>query len=473
MMRHFLTITTLALSLSATLIAQEQTIRITEQHIERSDDQLLVDLTFDISELKVSSGQSLRYLPVIQKGDSLQPLLPLIVNGRDRQVLYERTGRTLATDNEYAVRRKNGTTQQVDYHARVPFTNWMNRSELVLTTDLCGCGWNALSSQRESLFPITLEQPVPQPLLAYIAPQAEVKQREKSGSAFLDFPVNRTEIRPDYRQNPLELAKIRETIESVRDDEYATLTAISIKGYASPEGSYANNERLAKGRSEALANYLKANYNLQQVNFQVAYEPEDWTGLERRVEQLDRPDKEATLAIIRDASISDPDQRDNRLKQLNGGSTYSYLLQEIYPALRHSDYTVAYTIRPFSLDEAKKLIYSDPKQLSREEMYQVALSYESGSPEFKEVFEIIVRLYPDDPVSNLNAANSALLSNKPAEARRYLAKCADSPEKQLAEGVAAWLEGDTTQAREIFTRLQDDPTVGTQAKANNEQLSNL
>ena len=460
------------LLLSTVLPLSAQTLRVTEQHIERSGDQLLVDLTFDLSDLSLSSGQSLRYLPVIQKGDSVRPLLPLLVNGRDRQILYERTGRSLVANHEYAVRRKNGTTQQLDYHARVPFATWMNRSELVMITDLCGCGWAAQANQREPLFPITLEQPAPNPLLAYIAPQTEVKHREKSGSAFLDFPVNRTEIHPDYRQNPLELAKIRETIESVRGDEYATITAITIKGFASPEGSYANNERLAKGRSEALADYIKSNYHLPDVHFQVAYEPEDWAGLERRVEQLDRPDREAMLAILRDATISDPDQRDNRLKQLNGGTTYSYLLKEIYPALRHSDYAVAYTIRPFTLEEAKRLIYSDPKQLSREEMYQVAQSYEPGSSAFKEVFEIIVRLYPDDPISNLNAANSALLDGKVAEARRYLAKVSDCPEKRLAEGVAAWLEGNATQAAEIFTRLQDDPTVGTQAKANREQLFN-
>lgn len=461
------------LLLGTVLPLSAQTLRVTEQHIERSGDQLLVDLTFDLSDLTLSSCQSLHYLPVIQKGDSTRPLLPLLVNGRDRQILYERTGRTLAANQEYAVRRKNGTTQQLDYHARVPFATWMNRSELVMTSDLCGCGWAAQANPREPLFPITLEQPAPNPHLAYIAPQAEVKHREKSGSAFLDFPVNRTEIHPDYRQNPLELAKIRATIESVRGDEYATITAITIKGFASPEGSYPDNERLAKGRSAALADYIQSTYHLPDVHFQVAYEPEDWAGLERRVEQLDRPDKEAMLAIIRDATISDPDQRDNRLKQLNGGTTYSYLLKEIYPALRHSDYTVAYTIRPFTLDEAKRLIYSDPKQLSREEMYQVAQSYEPGSSAFKEVFEIIVRLYPDDPISNLNAANSALLDGKAAEARRYLAKVNDCPEKRLAEGVAAWLEGDVAQATEIFTHLQDDPTVGTQAQANREQLSNL
>ena len=440
-MRRFLTITALALSFGATLAAQEQTLRITEQHIERSGDQLLVDLTFDLSELQVSSGKSLRYVPVIQKGDSVRPLLPLIINGRDRQILYERTGRTLAADNEYAVRRKNGKTQLVDYHARVPFATWMNRSELVMTTDLCGCGWNALTSQWESLFPITLEQPVPKPLLAYIAPQAEVKQRAKSGSAYLDFPVNRTEIRADYRQNPLELAKIRETIESVRGDQYATITAISIKGYASPEGSYANNERLAKGRSEALANYLKANYNLQQVNFQVAYEPEDWEGLERRVEQLDRPDKEATLAVIRDASISDPDQRDNQLKQLNGGSTYSYLLQTIYPALRHSDYTVEYTIRPFSLEEAKLLIYIDPKQSSREVMYQVAQSYEEGSDDWLDALLIAAKQYPDDETANLNAACACVRVKRLTDANYYLRKAGSTKEADYVGRVIRAMEG--------------------------------
>ena len=471
-MSNFWTITSLALTLSAALTAQTETIHIAEKHIERSGDQLLVDLVIDLSDLSLSPGQSVRYLPIIQRGDSLCTLPPLIVNGRDRQILYERTHRSIH-DGEFVLCRKNSTQQQTSYHTRLPYADWMSHSELLLATDLCGCGWETLDSQRESLFPILLEQPVPKPLVAYIAPQAELKQRTKSGSAFLDFPVNRIEIHPDYRQNPSELAKINATVASVINDPNATINAISIKGYASPEGNYANNERLAKGRSEALAAYVKERYGLKNIAFSITFEPEDWDGLERRVEALDRPDKEAILTIIRDKTIHDPDQRDNRLKQLGNGATYRFLLNEIYPALRHSDYAVAYTIRPFSLEEAKQLIFSDPKLLSRNEMYQVAQSYGAGTPEFKEVFEIIVRLYPDDPISNLNAANSALLDSKPAEARRYLEKCADSPQKRLAEGVAAWLEGDTIQAQAIFNSLQEDPTVGVEARANNEQLSNF
>ena len=306
--------------------------------------------------------------------------------------------------------------------------------------------------------------------MAYIAPQAEVKNRSKKGSAFLDFPVNRTEIHPDYRQNSRELSTIRETVESVRDDKYATITGIGIKGYASPEGSYANNERLAKGRSEALLAYVKERCDLSGVSTDVQYEPEDWEGLEARVERSSLPDKEALLSVIRDASITDPDRREAKLKTIAGGEPYRYLLKEIYPALRHSDYTVSYTIRPISVEEAKQLIYSDPKQLSLDEMFCVAQTYETGSPEFKEVFEIAVRMYPDDPVSNLNAANSALLNGDTAAARRYLAKADESPEKRLAEAAASWLEGDTERATAAFRSLTDDTRVGTQARANLEQM---
>ena len=455
MKRRFLPIALLlAGSLAAAnAYAQENTLRVEKKLIERSGDYLLVDLTLNLSDLEIRSNRSVTYTPVIQRGDSLRRLPTLIVNGRKRQILYERTGRDTATDGEFAVRRKNGTEQRFDYHARVPYARWME----------------ALKNDRSTLFPIQLDQD-PRPLMAYVAPPVEVKNRAKEGSAFLDFPVNRTEIRPDYRQNSRELAAIQETIESVRGDKYATITGISIKGYASPEGSYANNERLAKGRSEALLAYVRERYGLDGVDTEASYEAEDWQGLEARVERSSMPAREALLDVIRDASIDDPDRREEKLRGVDGGEPYRYLLKEIYPALRHSDYKVSYTIRPISVEEAKELIYSDPKQLSLDEMFRVAQTYETGSAEFKEVFEIAVRMYPDDPVSNLNAANSALLNGDSAAARRYLAKAQEGPERRLAEGVASWLEGDTDRAATIFRALTNDVRVGEQARANLEQV---
>lgn len=455
--------------LAGGVFAQDSMLRVENKLVERSGDYLLVDLTLDLSGLDIKSNRAVTFTPVIESGDSLVKLPSLIVNGRNRQIMYERTGRDLANNNEYAVRRKNGTEQRFDYHARLPYSRWMAKSEMSIVADECGCGWDVVGSDRSSLFPIRLEQ-APRPMVAYVAPAAEVKNRSKEGSAFLDFRVNRTEIDPDYRQNQRELAAIRETVESVRDDKYATITGISIKGFASPEGSYASNERLAKGRSEALLNYLKGRYDLRGVETDVEYEAEDWAGLERRMERSALPAKEELLSVIRDASITDPDRREAKLKTIDGGEPYRYLLNEIYPALRHSDYRVSYTIRPIDVEEAKQLIYSDPKQLSLDEMFRVARTYDTNSREFKEVFEIAVRMYPDDPVSNLNAANSALLNGDTAAARRYLAKAAEGPEKRLAEGVACWLEEDSERAATIFRSLADDERVDEQARANLEQL---
>ena len=103
MKRRFLPIALLlAGSLAAAnAYAQENTLRVEKKLIERSGDYLLVDLTLNLSDLVVRSNRSVTYTPVIQRGDSLRRLPALIVNGRNRQILYERTGRDIATDEEF------------------------------------------------------------------------------------------------------------------------------------------------------------------------------------------------------------------------------------------------------------------------------------------------------------------------------------------------------------------------------------
>ena len=456
-----------AFATSALAQANSDTLRVVESNVSRVGEDVIVDMKLDLSHIEVGRNRTLVYRPLLMKEDSVAELTPIIVNGRVRHIQYQRLERAEDFPNEIEIRRENGTEQTLDYHARVPFTDWMNKSEVVMVCDLCGCGWESLQNDRSSLFPVNLVHEPVVPAVLYITPLAEVKVREKSGSAYLDFPVNQTVIRPDYRRNSTELAAIDATIQSVEDDPNATITKVTIKGYASPEGSYANNQRLAEGRSNALLEYVKKLHDFGDAEFSVSSEPEDWEGLEKRIESSSIADKEEWLAIIRDSEPADLDRKEWKLKQL---PTYREVLNTIYPALRHSDYTVEYHIRNFTTDEAREMLYKDPSQLSLEEMYRVAQTYEVGSEPYNEVFEIAVRLYPDDPISNLNAANTALLNRNATAARRYLTKAAEGPEKRLAEGVASWLEGDTDQARSIFESLTNDPKVGVQAKENLEKM---
>lgn len=412
------------------------------QSVQRVDSFLVVDMTLDLTPLVVKSSRSVEVTPLLTGGEYRDTLPTLLVNGRSRDLLYRRLP-AKKRDADYVVRRMGQKPQTVEYNARIPFRPWMELSELTLVTDLCGCGWRTLEQTSRPVAQLDFREPepMPEPSLEYLAPMAEaVKSRSLEGSAFLDFPVNRTEIYPDYRNNPRELAKIQASIDSVRGNRYATITAVGIKGYASPEGSYANNARLADGRAKALLGYIKQLYDFGSAEFSVSSEPEDWAGLEKLVEASDLKEKEEILAIIRDPRITNPDARDWKLKTLAGGVPYRHLLTVFYPALRHSDYTVRYTIRNFTLEEAKELLYTDPRQLSLDEMYRVAQTYEAGSAEFNEVFEIAVRMYPDDPVSNLNAANTALRRNDLKAARHYLTKAAEGPQKRMAEAALKVLE---------------------------------
>ena len=455
MKKKEITIITAGLLLSA-LTAGAQEIKIKDKIVEKADTSLVIGMTFDLDSLEVRGDRSIVCTPVIVRDDSIRPLTPVIINGRSRHILYERTGRNLIENKEIELRRRNGEKQKVDYQTRTPYAKWMEKSEVALITDECGCGWDSLQSTRSPLFAINLAEPIVlKPFLCYQTPKVEaVKARAKEGSAFLDFPVNKTTIYPDYRNNPQELRAIRETVESVRNDKYATITEVYIKGYASPEGSYSNNAYLAENRAKALRDYVKGLYHFDQAAFTVDFEPEDWAGLEKRLETMSLPDKAELLAIIRADEPSDLDKKEWKLKTLNGGTSYKILLRDVYPALRHSDYAVKYTIRNFTVEEAKELLYTDPKQLSLSEMFQVAQTYGPGSRQYNELFEIAVRMYPDDPVSNLNAANTAIGNKQLEQAKRYLSKSVDSPEKQLAEASIAMLEGDLDRAEQLLNPLK-------------------
>ena len=401
-----------------------------ERLVEHVGDRLIIDMKLALDELSLSANRSLVCTPLIERGDSVRALPPVIVNGRNRQIQYDRSGRDATANGEFVLRRHNGKEQTFDYHASIPFAKWMERSEVSLVADFCGCGWEALSNDKSPLFPIRIAEPVVlRPLLAYV------------------------------------------TVSSVKEDPYATITEVYIKGFASPEGTYKHNTYLAEHRAKALIEYVKGLYHFEQARFTVDFEPEDWAGLEKRVENSSLADKEELLAIIRADEPKDYDRREAKLKALNGGASYRVLLRDIYPALRHSDYAVRYTIRSFTVEEARELIYSDPRQLSLNEMFRVAQTMEPGSDAYREVFEIAVRMYPDDPVSNLNAALTAIDVGRLESAHRYLAKTSDSAERTLAEAAIAMLENRLDEAEALLGKLSDDPSVASQVEENLRQIA--
>lgn len=163
--------------------------------------------------------------------------------------------------------------------------------------------------------------------------------------------------------------------------------------------------------------------------------PEDWEGLRRFVEGSHLTHRDEILRLI--DSDMEPDAKDRKIK-VNYRDDYAYLLREVYPGLRHSDYVVRYEVRAYTdPEEIKHLLRTQPQKLSLEEMYFVAQDMEPGSEEYNETFEIAVRMFPEDATANLNAANTAMrLGNLPL-AEKYLEKSGDTSEAAYARGIHA------------------------------------
>lgn len=445
-----------------TLAAQVPTdgIRVDSLSMERNGDYVAIRMNLGLQDVKIDANRALLITPCISGEDDEYQLPAVGIYSRTRYYHYLRTnGNDMLSGPEETTLRANKLPETLPYETLVSYKPWMEGAQLTLLLQEYGCCNEVLNKEKEILL-TDFQSPHKEidylPLLAYVKPEADsIKLRSLTGKAYVDFPVNQTDIRPAYRNNATELHRITATIDSVKTDPDIHITAPSIKGYASPEGSLENNERLARLRTEALKKYVSGLYDFPNDFISTDYEAEDWTGLRRYVEQSDLPHRQEILDII-DSDLR-PDPKEWRLKS-RYPEEYARLLRDCYPALRHSDYRVDYVVRHYTdVEEIRRVLRSRPQKLSLEEFYLAAQAEEPGSEAFNEVFETAVRMYPDDETANLNAANSALSRKDVKRAERYLTKAGNSTEATHARALLALMKGDTATAQ---TLLQEAAAQG-------------
>lgn len=415
-------------------------VRCEKASLVRNGEKITAGLDIDLSDLSVKSNQVAVFVPMIVKGADTLKLHGVGVYGRTRWYQLERYGMRPVSGKEEQAMRYNDRLGTVTYTETADYSTWMNGSELILMrTDYgcCGALTDAVAETGLAGYKVMMYEPA---FRFQAAVAEERKTRELSGRAYIDFPVNLTTIYPEYRRNQVELAKIIATIDSVRNDKDITVESLSIKGYASPEGPYSNNIRLAQGRTEALKQYVQQLYRFDYGFIKTDYEPEDWEGLREYVINSYIMNREGILAII--DSNMEPDAKNTKI-QKTYPEQYSFLLATVYPALRHSDYQIEYTIKGFTdLAEIAELMWTQPAKLSLNEMYLYAATLEPGSDRYNEVMETAVRMYPSDETAILNAAYAAMQREDLIAAERYLSKAGTSAEALYAKGVLAGMQRD-------------------------------
>jgi hypothetical protein len=223
------------------------------------------------------------------------------------------------------------------------------------------------------------------------------KERMDSIRADLEFVFGIAKLDPYYKNNASELRKLNGVVDDIRRSRHTAITGVNVTGFASPEGAEQYNMTLSERRAMAVRDYLCASTGLPSQMCETNGEGERPDGLRAMVQ-------------------------------------------------------VEYTVEPFSLDEAKRVLHTRPQSLSVEEMFRVANTYNPESQEYREVFEIAAATFPHDDVANLNAAAVELLHGDADAAAYYLERVkSQSPAWWDNVGIVFYLRGDMERAEVAFS----------------------
>lgn len=226
---------------------------------------------------------------------------------------------------------------------------------------------------------------------------------------------------------------------------------IEISSYASPDGGYELNEKLAEKREGNTKKYLSKELKKANVDAPInaRYTAQDWEGFKELVEKSNIQDKELILRVL--AMNKDSESREREIKNIS--SVFSELAEEILPQLRRSRLTANIEIIGKSDEEITELANNNPKMLTVEELLYAATLTDSAS-EKEAIYKQVVNLYPNDSRGYNNLGATEFAKGNIAEAANNFSKAnqlaGNLPEANLNLGLVALAQNDSYTAQQYF-----------------------
>lgn len=474
--------------LFSALHARGQEVRFILTDAEVAGDSLYLGLKLDFSSIRLNSRTCLHFTPILAnaRGGRLE-LPPVLLSGRRRYRFDRREWALNVNDGKHRTEpyliqlyKRHSAPRPVSYHIGVPYSVWMGDAALLLRQEVKDCcdlqllGVDTISVRlftgqmigrqtapvRQYVEPLITAPSVTYSvrdielyasMLSFLEPTVEHdKKLDEKAVFYIDYPLGSDNILPDYRNNRTELQKLDSLLSPLSAGDYSSMEHIRVCGYASPDGTYIDNERLATSRAGFFASYICSTYGIPRFRLETTSVAEDWEGLSVLLQSEQPPYAATVLSIIQHAGIFNG--REKQLMDLRGGEPYRDMLHRFFPRLRRLEVSVRWNIRTVSAGEAYRLIYTHPEWLSLSEMYGAARYYRPGTEQYREVYEIAAYRFPEDVVANINASSAVMLTGDVKSARAYLQRVESDPRSWNNLGVLALMEGNTGEAEEWFRK---------------------
>ena len=282
--------------------------------------------------------------------------------------------------------------------------------------------------------------------------QRIIKQQEEAAIYYL---INSANIRSKEMTSE-EMKKLEAYIKEAAAKENMNLNGIDVRSYASPDGAYDFNEKLANQREKNSSAFLKKQMKKGKVdqykdenffkNFVVA---EDWDGFKKAMEESNIQDKELILRVL--SMHSDPEVREREIRNI--ASAFAVVADQILPKLRRSLFVVNTELIGKSDDELKALAKSNPSDLNVEELLYSATLFDNNNDKLA-IYEACMRQFPNDWRGFNDAGMIQFEMGNIAAAQSNFNKAnsmsANNPVVQNNLGAVALKNGDLKQAEIYF-----------------------
>ena len=290
---------------------------------------------------------------------------------------------------------------------------------------------------------------------------------DRKQEANVKFLINQANL----RSNELKNNSVREFVSMLKrinsDREGLAIKNVEVKAYASPEGGFSFNDKLANKRQNVSEGYVKQQLKGTKLKTDIDahYTAQDWDGFMKLVQASKIQDKDVILRVL--SMYKDPQEREKQIRNMSEG--FRELADGILPELRRSRLIINYQTIGRSDDQIQQQYAADPTKLSLEELlYAASLTNDKNAK--KAIYKKTTELYDRDYRAYNNLAALALNDGDEQTAQSYLEK-ALQVNRKAPEAFANKAYIDLTHGRiaDAERHLSD----ATEANGFNEVLGNL
>nr|WP_288210139.1 tetratricopeptide repeat protein [uncultured Dysgonomonas sp.] len=286
------------------------------------------------------------------------------------------------------------------------------------------------------------------------APDDFQKLIKESYDANILFLIQQAKLRSS-ELNSSNLAAWKDLVKSADKNSKQNVN-VEVQAYASPDGGYKLNEKLAGEREKNTTSYLNNEFKKENVgtNVYANYTAQDWEGFKKLVEASSLQDKDLVLRVL--SMYTDPADREREIK--NVSVVYKELAETILPQLRRS--RLVANVETIGKTDAELLqaVNSNPSSLNINELLYAANL--QGAPAEK-IYTTVTQKYPND-YRGWNNLGAYYYSNGQIDAAKQAFAKAQQLDSRAAEpsvnlGLLALADNDISKAEQL---------IGSASKAN-------